>query len=143
MSGSQGSKRTAARQRIVLGGLLASALMALVLVGAGFGAHPGDDVRALSAGRPVTVTLSRCSDGPRTVTVAPGSTAPVESWMVPAIEPVTWARAGNVDMLRRRMRERMNERYHVDDIEAPLKENGSALLQSCDIEVKRPRPNEG
>jgi hypothetical protein len=57
---------------------------------------------------------------------------------VPAIEPVTWASAGNVDidMLRRTMRPRMNARHDVDDIEAPLRKNVTALLQSWDARSK-------
>ena len=40
------------------------------------------------------VTSSRCSAGPVTVTVTPGSTAPLASLMVPAIAPVTCAVGG-------------------------------------------------
>jgi hypothetical protein len=69
----------------------------------------------------VVDTLSRCSDGPRTVTVAPGTAAPLGSRTVPAIEPVTWASAGNVETLKRRMKEKMIGRYAVDDIKRSLR----------------------
>src|SRR5207245_4040118 len=39
------------------------------------------------------VAASFCRLGPRTVTVAPGRTAPLASWMVPPMEPVICAAA--------------------------------------------------
>ena len=54
-----------------------------------------------------------CQLPPRSVTVAPGKTAPVESITVPPIAPTPWAIAGETEKSKTEKRTRLVDRKRV------------------------------
>jgi len=72
MNGSEGSKRTAVRQRLLLSGILAGALAIAGITTANADNGAGS-IRALSAGRPVAITLPTVPTTPSVPAISPAT----------------------------------------------------------------------
>jgi hypothetical protein len=106
-------------------------------------------IRYVPSASVVAVTLSRWRDGPLTVTVAPGSTPPLESRTVPAIDPVTCAKTCGAERQRTNI-VRTSRRRHRDNMR-PSQPGGEQLTvfyylatmksrtSSWDFELQTPR----